>query len=90
MAEEPKKKSKEELLEEFSELLIKLGKEIEAKLTEKEKLEAELKLKAGTIRKLESEVFSIRTQLAKIATELSKLESRRKEFEKQKLLLEKK
>ena len=70
-------------------LLIKLGKEIEAILMEKAKLEEELKLKGVAIRQLEKEVFSARTRLARLATELSKLETRRRKFEEEKLLLEK-
>ena len=89
MTEEPQEKSKEGLLEEFSELLIKLGKEIEDRLSEKEELEKELKSKEAATRQLGKEIFAIRSRLAKLFTELSKLETRRRKFEEQKLLLEK-
>ena len=49
MAEQPKKKSKDELLEEFSGLLIRSGREVEALLAEKEKLAEELKLKMNDL-----------------------------------------
>lgn len=89
MTDKPKEKSKEDLLEDFSGRLIELGNEIEARLTEKGKLDEELKTKGVAIRKLEKEIFAIRTRLAKLSTELSKLETRRREFEEKKLLLEK-
>ncbi|HDZ54401.1 MAG TPA: hypothetical protein ENI19_01340 [Candidatus Nealsonbacteria bacterium] len=82
--------SKEQLLEEFSRFLIKLGKEIENRLGEKGKLEEELKQKKATVRKLDSEVFLARKRLAKLLIELSDLESKRREFEEKKFLLEKK
>lgn len=78
-----------EKLEEFSELLIKLGKEIENKLEERRKLEESIKLKEETVRKLEKEIFEARTRLAKLAIELGKSEAKRKEFEEKKLPLEK-
>lgn len=82
-------KSKEQLLEEFSELLIKLGKEIESRLEEKKKLDGELKKNEVEVRKLEKEIFVIRRRQAKLSIELSELASRRREFEEKKLLLKK-
>lgn len=90
--EKPKEeaeKSPREKLEEFSELLIKLGKEVEQKLEERRRLEEQIRLKEGEIRGLEKDVFSARTQLAKLAIGLGKLEAKRKEFEEKKFLLKK-
>jgi chromosome segregation ATPase len=82
-------KSRDQLLEEFSDLLMDLGREVEARLADKEKLEAELREKEAVIMKVQKEVFSIRTRLAKLSTELTRLEGRRREFEEKKFLLEK-
>ena len=89
MEEKPTEKSRDQLLEEFSDLLMKLGREVEARLAEKEKLEAELREKEAVIMKAQKEVFLTRTRLAKLSTELTKLEGRRREFEEKKFLLEK-
>jgi len=83
MEQKPKEK-----LEEFSEELITLGREIEDRLLEKRILEETLKSKEGIIRKLEAEIFTARTRRAKLSTELGKLEEKRKQFEEQKLLKE--
>lgn len=90
--EKPKEEPKEEpkgSLEEFSELLIKLGREVEEKLEERRKLEEHIGLKEGEIRELEKDVFSARARLARLATEFGKLEAKRKEFEEKKFLLKK-
>lgn len=84
MEEKPREK-----LEEFSELLIKLGKEIEDKLKEKRKLEEQIKLKEEQARKLGREVFEARQRVAHLNIELAKLEEKRKRFEEEKILLEK-
>ena len=84
------KKSEEQLLEEFSELLIRLGREIEARLEEKEKLSEYRNKKEDEFRKLEREIFAIRKRQAKLSIELSGLELQRRNFEEKKLLLEKK
>lgn len=83
-------KSKEQLLEGFSERLIKLGEEIEQKLEEKNQLEGQLKLKEKEVMGLEKDIFSTRIQLAKLNIKLAQLEVKRKEFAEKKLLLEKK
>jgi chromosome segregation ATPase len=78
-----------EKLEEFSELLIKLGKEIEEKLLEKRKLEGEIKRKEEQVLKLGKDVFTARQRVAHLSTDLAKLEEKRRKFEEEKLLLKK-
>jgi len=70
-----------EKLQQFSEGVVRLGKEIEEKLKEKEALEEELSKKEAEIRTLQMETFELKGKLIKINLELSKLEKRRKEFE---------
>lgn len=81
MVKKPRGEPKEESFGEFPELLVKLGKEVEAKIEEKARLEQELNLKEGITRKLENEIFSIKKRLARLSTELAKLEIRKKEKE---------
>ena len=86
--EKPEEKSKGGKLEEFSELLIRLGKEIERDLEEKAQLEEQIRLQRGEIMKTEKGIFTARTRLAELSVELGGLEAKRKEFEEKKLLLE--
>ena len=70
-----------EELEEFSQELIQLGRDIESRLQEKKKIEEEiLKLEKQTA-DLRSQVFRLKERLIKINSELEKLEKRRKEIE---------
>jgi len=84
MEDRPKEK-----LEEFSELLIKLGEEIEMKISEKRKLEEIIKQKEEQVRSMGKDIFSAKRRTARLSSELAKLEERRKRFEEEKLLLEK-
>jgi len=70
-------------LEEFSQSLIKLGKEIESKLAEKKRLEEENDKKEDQVRKLQSEIFASEIRLAKLSTELIRLEKQRGQLEEQ-------
>ncbi len=86
--------SDKELLSEFqgfSERLIKLAKEIEAKFTEKQRLEEiikereqKIKEKQIEIRKLDNEIFQDRQRLVKLDLELQKLMVKMKGFEEKK------
>lgn len=71
-------------LEEFSQSLIKVGKEIEGKLDEKERLENDVRKREVEVRKLQIEIFEAQTKLARLSSELSRLEEQRKRLEEQK------
>ena len=71
-------------LGEFSQSLINVGKEIEGKLAEKERLEEEVRKREVQVRKLQIEIFEAQTKLAKLSSELSRLEEQRKKLEEKK------
>jgi chromosome segregation ATPase len=68
-------------LQEFSEDLIVLGKEIEEKLKKKSEIEDKLNEREIAINKLRSEMYGLKEQLIKVNLELAKLEERRKKSE---------
>jgi predicted nuclease with TOPRIM domain len=71
-------------LEEFSQSLISVGKEIGGKLSDKERLEEEVREKEAQVRKLQIEIFEAQRKLAKLSLDLSRLEEQRKRLEEQK------
>jgi len=77
-------KKDESQLGEFSQSLIKVGKEIEGKLEEKERLESEIRKREVDVRKLQIEIFESQTKLAKLSSELAGLEEQRQKLEVQK------
>ena len=78
--QENKKQDQFNQLEEFSQDLLKLGKDIGQKLQEKETIEQEVVQKEGEARKLRAEIFQLKEKLIKISSELLKLEQRRKQI----------
>ncbi len=75
-------------LEEFSQTLIKLGKEIEKRIAEKQKLEQDVKAKEAQIKNLQGEIFSAQMQLAGLSSELAQLETQRGKLEDKKPVFE--
>lgn len=74
-------------LKRLSETLMKLGKEIETKLAEKQKLEQEIKAKQekiNEIRKLEREIFQDKQKLIELNSELQELGAQMKGIEERK------
>lgn len=67
-------------LQHFSEELINLGKEIEAKLKERGQLERTIQEKERQANQLRMEIFQLKEKLIKLEIELSRLEKRRQEL----------
>lgn len=65
-------------LEEFSEDLMDLAKEIEERLEKKRALEEKMSEKEAVVGKLRREIFELKEELMKANLELSRLEQRRK------------
>lgn len=70
-----------EKLQKFSEELINLGREIEEKFREKQRIKQDVVEKNTEAGKLRMEIFQLTEELATINLELSKLEERRKQLE---------
>lgn len=69
-----------ERLQEFSEEIINLGKEIEAKLKQKSAIDEELFEKEKEVRLLQMEIYQLKEKSIKLNLELSKLDQRRREL----------
>jgi len=65
-------------LQEFSGELIELGREIEEKLKEKQRIEGEIAEKEQKMAGLRKETFSLKARLVRLEIELKKLEQRRR------------
>ncbi len=68
-------------LEEFSEDLMGLAKEIDEGLEKKRELEEKMDEKNKVVGKLRTEIFQLKEELMKINSKLTKLEQRRKKVE---------
>lgn len=77
MEEDPLKE-----LKEFSQDLIALGQEIGEKLSRKQALGQEIVEKEAVAKKLQGELFSAKTELAKLDVDLVRLEAKRRDIEK--------
>lgn len=69
-------------LKEFSQEIINMGKSIEENLQKKQELEAKIQWKTGLAKKLQEEIFSLKSDLTKIDLDLGKLEKRGAEIQK--------
>jgi len=70
-------------LKQFSQELISLGKEIEENLARKQELEGQIKAKDNEIRKIQNDMFAIKSELRKVEMDLGNLETKRKGIEDQ-------
>ncbi|MFH1036896.1 MAG: hypothetical protein V1756_02455 [Patescibacteria group bacterium] len=71
-------------LKEFSQGLIGLGQLIEESLLRKQSLEDEIKKREAEIRKIQNDIFALKSELTKVGMDLVNLEARREEIGKKK------
>jgi phage shock protein A len=71
-------------LKQFSQELLNLGQEIEQNLTRKQDLESQIKGKDNEIRRIQQDIYTIKSELRKVEIELGNLENKRKDIEAEK------
>jgi septal ring factor EnvC (AmiA/AmiB activator) len=71
-------------LKQFSQELLNLGQEIEQNLTKKQDLESQIKGKDNEIRRIQQDIYTIKSELRKVEIELGNLENKRKDIEAEK------
>jgi phage shock protein A len=71
-------------LKQFSQELLNLGQEIEQNLTKKQDLESQIKGKDNEVRRIQQDIYAIKSELRKVEIELGNLETKRKDIEAEK------